>query len=73
MENLNYGIIKIHGIELTDDQYLEILDIMKRNSQKSISKQQVIHFVVSGWYALNQAWYKEDAQSCFNSLETATP
>ena len=65
IENMS---IKLCGVVIAESDYLAILDIMKRNNETQIIKQQVIHFVKSGWYALNKAWYNQPAQKIFNEM-----
>lgn len=65
------GVIKIQeslrvcGIELTDNQYLEILAIMKKHNIDKITKPQLNHFKEAGWFALNTGWYNQAAQKRF--------
>ena len=60
--------IKLCDVIIAESDYLAILDIMKRNNETQIIKQQVIHFVKSGWFALNKAWYNQAAQKIFNEI-----
>ena len=54
--------MKICNIEVSDEQYLKLLDIMKRNSLNQIIPAQINHFKESGWFAMNTSWYKLSAQ-----------
>ena len=60
--------INLCGVVIAESDYLAILDIMKRNNETQIIKQQVIHFIKSGWFALNKDWYKQPAQKIFNEV-----
>ena len=61
-------MINLCGVVIAESDYLDILDIMKRNNETQIIKQQVIHFVKSGWFALNKNWYNQSAQKIFNEI-----
>ena len=57
--------MKICNIEVSDTEYLSILDIAKRNNLKKVIPEQINHFKESGWFALNENWYTLSAQKRF--------
>ena len=61
-------MISLCGINIAESDYLAILEIMKRNNETQIIRQQVIHFIKSGWFALNKDWYNLSAQKRFNEI-----